>query len=300
METAQPRENRMPMNEMPKTGPFDVLRIAYQAIRDLDSFVNVCWVGVGMQKLDSKLIIQLMHDVGSKPTQHRSIRQMMSFMLLPPQRHDNLKSFVEANYESGFPYLYCLVAFRLWSILETFIKDILREMLVVFPELQSNKKLQELKGELLPFLRLSRLEQAETILKLIEKDEHQKKGVDQFESLLSRFDLGGSVDPLVKKTLFELWAVRNVVAHKNGIVDSRFREICSWFNTSVGEQLAISEQDFGRYYFASLWYTAEVHRRLVATYPQYARPEHGPPDLTAYHKAVLDSLRYFSSPPSSP
>ena len=107
------------------------------------------------------------------------------------------------------------MSLRLWSILETLIKDLVLEMLVTFPELlQSNEALKELKGPLLPFLMSSPSEQASVILKLLEK-ELGGSGVARFESLLDQVGLGGKVDSLVKRSLFELWAVRNVVAHKN-------------------------------------------------------------------------------------
>ena len=151
------------------------------------------------------------------------------------------------------------------------VKDLVLDMLIAFPKLlQTNKELKELKGPLLPFSMLSPSEQAAEILKLLEKELGGGSGVARLESLLDQVGLAGRVDSLVKRSLFELWAVRNVVAHKNGVADSKFIETCPQFGASLGTQLPISSVHYGRYSVASLWYIFEVHRRMLATYPQCA------------------------------
>jgi hypothetical protein len=60
------------------------------------------------------------------------------------KRAESLEEFAKVQGESEFSYLYCLVSLRLWSILETFVKDLSREMLLAFPELQSIESLSQL------------------------------------------------------------------------------------------------------------------------------------------------------------
>jgi hypothetical protein len=164
--------------------------------------------------------------------------------------------------------------------------------------LQSNDALKELKGPLLPFLTLSLSERATLILKLLEKDlggSQRQVGVARFESLLEQFGLGGGVAPLVKRTLLELWAVRNLVAHKNGVADLRFIETCPWFSASPGTQLFVSPLHYRRYSLASTWYIGEVTRRLLAAYPQHAPVDERPTaDWEAFLQRNLLALQQLS------
>jgi hypothetical protein len=245
-------------------GPFGVLDVAYQATQDLNTFVDICWVGVGWAGNAKRVSASLRRANAAlrKPDTTPSPREI--------EKEEQLEEFVKIHCESGFPYLYCLVSLRLWSILETLAKDLVFEMLIAFPKfLQTNKTLKDLEGPLLPFLMKSPPEQAAEILKLLE-EELGGSGVGRFESLLDQVGLGGKVDSLVKRSLIELQAVRNVVAHKNGVADSKFKESCPWFDVSPGTQLPISAKHYGSYNVASLWYIFEVHKRILITYPQYA------------------------------
>jgi len=147
-------------------------------------------------------------------------------------------------------------------------------MLIAFPELfQSTEALKKLEGPLLPFMMSSPSEQATFILKLLEKGRGgapDQPGIARFESLLNQSGLEGGIDSLVKRTLFEHWAVRNVVAHRNGVADSKFIENCPWFGASDGTQLAVTPLHYKRYFIACLWFMAEVKRRLLVTYPQHS------------------------------
>ncbi len=254
----------MSINREVTPGPFAAIAVAHRARQDLNTFVDICWAGVGYAGSAKKISAALRRASAAlrKPDIAPSPRDI--------EKEEGLEEFVETHCKSGFPYLYCLVSLRLWSILETLVRDLVLDMLIAFPKLlQTNEALKELKGPLFPFLISSPSEQAAVILKLLEK-ELSGPGVARFESLLDQVGLGGKVDGHVKRSLFELWAVRNVVAHKNGVADSQFIENCPWLGASPGKQLPISSIHYGRYNVASLWYIFEVERRMLVAYPQYA------------------------------
>jgi hypothetical protein len=246
------------------SGPFGVITLAVTAKDELRLFVEICVEGGFAYAQNAKRIVEILNR--SKDRENDPVFKSKM------KRAESLEEFAKVQGESEFSYLYCLVSLRLWSILETFVKDLSREMLLAFPELQSIESLSQLTGPLLPFLMCSQSEQAAIILELLEsKLRGMKKeiGIARFESRLEHFDLRGTVNPIVKRTLLELWAVRNVVAHRNGVADSRFMESCPWFGASLGKQIVISDRQFRRYDLASFWYILEVYRRLAVKFPQH-------------------------------
>ena len=89
-----------------------------------------------------------------------------------------------------------------------------------------------------------------------------KSGVGRFESLLELIGLGGPVPEQIKRTMFELSQVRNLLVHQRGIVDRRFLEHCPWFTLSLGDSVIINHQQFAIYEQAVFAYTSELVQRL--------------------------------------
>jgi len=79
-------------------------------------------------------------------------------------------------------------------------------------------------------------------------------------------DLGGSVDPEVRASLVELWAVRNVLVHRRGRTDARFKESCPWLAASPRDEICVSMKMFTRYMAASMAYASEVMKRVYLAY----------------------------------
>jgi hypothetical protein len=92
-----------------------------------------------------------------------------------------------------------------------------------------------------------------------------KAGVGRFEGVLAPLGLGGPVDEGVRRALFELSEVRNVVVHRAGVVDRRFMEKCPWRSVSSNAMLHVSRADVALYQAAALWYVSELHRRCIIT-----------------------------------
>jgi len=94
---------------------------------------------------------------------------------------------------------------------------------------------QKLKVKLGDYILLSKAEQAHYLVELLEQDlaSSLKQGVSRFENLLNPFSLGGPLPDGCAKTLFELQQVRNVVAHRNGIVDRRLKSECPWLKVKT-------------------------------------------------------------------
>jgi hypothetical protein len=175
-------------------GPFGLINLALTASNDLRLFVEICFEGMSYAE-DAKEFLTILNK--SKDGENDPVFQSKM------QHAESLEEFAAVHGKSEFSYLFSLVSLRLWSILETFVKDLSHEMLLAFPELQFIEALSQLKGPLLPFLRSSQSEQASVILKLLEEKVSgpQQIGIARFESLLEQFGLGGAVSPIIKRTL---------------------------------------------------------------------------------------------------
>jgi abortive infection bacteriophage resistance protein len=94
-----------------------------------------------------------------------------------------------------------------------------------------------------------------------------KRGIGRFEDVLNSIELGGPVNEKIKKLIIELYEIRNIVAHKNAVVDERFVNNCPWMETTVGEPINLSREQFSYYFLAVSWYVNEVSRRHLLRYP---------------------------------
>jgi hypothetical protein len=68
----------------------------------------------------------------------------------------------------------------------------------------------------------------------------------------------------MKKTCSELWATRNLITHRSGIVDRRFVLLCPWLGSKVGETLKVTPQAYKSYFtFANYWMGEILVRDVV-------------------------------------
>ena len=74
--------------------------------------------------------------------------------------------------------------------------------------------------------------------------------------------MSGSVEEHVKRTLFEMNQVRNVLVHKRGIADRRLVEACPWLNLSLGDSVKVDHKMFQRYDEAVQKYVLTIMDRV--------------------------------------
>lgn len=131
-----------PIDRKITPGPFGVINLASTARNDLSLFVEICIEGFAFAENAKKIATIL-----GKSKEGEGDALFESKI----EHAESLEEFAKVHGELEFSYLYCLVSLRLWSILETFVKDLSHEMLLGFPELQSIEALKELKGPLFTF-----------------------------------------------------------------------------------------------------------------------------------------------------
>ena len=88
-------------------------------------------------------------------------------------------------------------------------------------------------------------------------------GVDSFESLLEHFLLSGAVLAEIKKTIWEISNIRNVIVHRNSVADRRLIKHCAWLNMQVGDKVVITHEQLERYGDALCSYAEIIINRLA-------------------------------------
>lgn len=162
--------------------------------------------------------------------------------------------------DSGFPLLHAQAVVSLWGSLEAQIRRFLASWLANEPKALLASQVQKLKVQLGDYERLDKEERPYYILDLLEREIQSplKQGVTRFESLLDIFGLAGGVDESVRKNLFEMNQIRNVIVHRQGKVDNRLISACPWLNIGVGETIVVSHKDYNRYSHAAVSYVTEL------------------------------------------
>lgn len=174
-----------------------------------------------------------------------------------PSREDidrtkELAKFAEEERVNGFPLLHAHALTDLWSILEATVEDLLVANLVNEPEILAHEAFSKISIPLSEFRTLDEEERMRLVLSEFSRNRgaERRKGVERFEILLEPFGLAGPVEKELKKTIWEIQNVRNVLVHRAGIADRKFVQACPWLNLSVGDRVTVTRETFDRYYRA--------------------------------------------------
>lgn len=173
--------------------------------------------------------------------------------------------FAEFQRDNGLPYLFGLCSVRLWALLEALVDEIATQAMQEPESCKDQAILSKLKGPLIPFRNATAEEQAEFLGETLKQavDAPLKTGVARFEAILEPIGLGGVVGADIRRLLFELSRVRNVLVHKGGRADNRLVESCPWLGMRRGEPTNITGRMFGRYMLAAWWYFMELAGRAA-------------------------------------
>lgn len=169
-------------------------------------------------------------------------------------------SLAQTEIDKGFPVLHKFAVVALWSWLEHFVKDFVALWLQNRQEPLKRPPLSKIKIRLGDYIQLSKAEQAGYLVELLEQEiaSPLKKGVTRFESLLEPFLPGSPLPEGCAPAIFELQQVRNVIAHRNGLIDRRLKSACPWIKGRVGQPVKVTGEMLNRYSEATSQYLLEV------------------------------------------
>jgi hypothetical protein len=152
----------------------------------------------------------------------------------------------------------------LWASLETGVRDAMLEWLRLQPDARARDEVAKVKVPLAQFDAMSEDERLQYVLDQLEKNTTAtlKAGVGRFESVLKIIGLGGDVDDETRRTLLELSALRNVIAHRGGVIDQKFLTTCPFATRQLNERVRITELEKLAFVGAVVTYTLLIIERV--------------------------------------
>jgi len=185
--------------------------------------------------------------------------------------------FAEEEISRSFPVLHANAAIAIWATLEVLVNDLVVGYLVAEPSLLQNDPLRKVKITVSNFYSLDEQDRLKYVI-----DQHSRtfgielrQGASRFESLLEIVGLQGPIDEEIRKTLFELSEVRNVLVHRARIADRRLASACPWLGLKAGDSLQISHERYLSYTHAAHAYVHELMVRVLTVLECITRDEAG-------------------------
>jgi hypothetical protein len=179
---------------------------------------------------------------------------------------DKLGKFAADEVKNGFPFLHAFVTVGVWGILEVVVEDVLLGILLNEPASRDKDEIAKIRIPLSKYEDLDKEERMRFVLAELSRGNAPAQGISGFETLLRVFDLSGEVDETVKKNLWEMNHVRNVILHRGSYADSRLVQSCPWMGLKVGDRVLIDHERFGRYFDAANAYNKALQHRLDKRY----------------------------------
>jgi hypothetical protein len=181
---------------------------------------------------------------------------------------NRLANFADGESKNGFPFLHAFATVGAWGTLEVTVEDLLVGILLNEPKTLGMEGLAKIRVPLARFEELDREERMRFILRELGRAQTMaaSQGVSAFENLLQVFDLSGDVDEDVRKLLWEMNHVRNIIVHRDSHADLRLIESCPWLNVKTGDCVLVDHERYGRYSDAICGYVGTLLVRLRKRY----------------------------------
>jgi len=165
-------------------------------------------------------------------------------------RVEKLAALAEKEVQNDFPLLHAMSVVLLWSLLESFIRSYAAIWLEHTPRVFLSDQFQKLKVSIGEYESLEKEQRAMFLVEALERDLKipLRFGIGRLEALVEPFGLNGEVSNDLSRNLYELQKVRNLIAHRRGVVDHTFVKSCPWMNAVAGERLKVGSVEYSRYY----------------------------------------------------
>jgi hypothetical protein len=177
----------------------------------------------------------------------------------------------------GFPLLISHSVVAIWSALEAMIPKFVVQWLLMNPDVLKSEPFERIKLPVSVYQSLDREGfVSEVVQEVMQATQSAlKPGIGRFEVLLEKVGLGGAVPEIMRRDLFELSQVRNLIVHQFAHVDARFAAACPWMQGTQGTRLRLTNEDFDRYRDAIRGYVKIIIERVRSAAGSHA--EQKPP-----------------------
>jgi hypothetical protein len=174
-----------------------------------------------------------------------------------------LAVLASSEIEADFPSMHGQALLSLCAIMESFVFDLCALWIEHIPESRQADDVRSLKFELGEYESVPGPDRPAFLVGLLEVKVQARRaqGVTKFERLLNPFGLSGYVDEELRRSIFEMFSVRNLILHRGSLVDARFKRDCTWMTLEVGVRLDVGHPEFVGYLTAATDYlTLLIHR----------------------------------------
>jgi hypothetical protein len=171
------------------------------------------------------------------------------------KEHEEMKKraeYARREAEQGFPVLNEQATVNLWSALETLVKDLVACWIENVPTARQSEAVRKVRIRLADYEAMSAEERSFYLIDELERDlgAPLRQGVNRFEVLLTLFGLSGELEDDLRRELFELSHVRNVIVHRRGIADRKLVDACPWLALKTGDRVTVTSDAHHRYFDA--------------------------------------------------
>ncbi|AZC62628.1 hypothetical protein [Pseudomonas chlororaphis] len=242
--------------------PTQIIHKKSEELRELELFAGVCRSALNQatRSVEAIDLRRRIAEVLNEKQDYESESQLNT----AKQHALKVSEFAEGQRKDGLPYLHSLCAVRLWALTEAMVDELVVHSLLTPSECFDQALLSRLKGPLIEFRSASPDEQAEFLAETLKQlvDAPLKLGAGKFEALLAPVGLGGEIQEGVRRTLYELSQIRNIIVHKSGKADRRIVEACPWLNYKKGDTVHVTFKMFECYRLAVYWYIVAIRGRV--------------------------------------
>lgn len=163
-----------------------------------------------------------------------------------------------------FPIVHAQAIVSLWSFLEALIHSFIVEWVRNNPQAFKFNEIHKLRIRLGEYEQLRDYERYNYIVELLEKDIAigLRNGTTRFEALLKPFGLSGEIPENIRRDIYELGQVRNIIVHRAGVVDRELLDACPWLDLAFGDEIRVSHKMFKNYVIATHQYVTLIICRV--------------------------------------
>jgi len=177
-------------------------------------------------------------------------------------------AFAEKESQAGFPFLHESALVGLWGATEAMVEDLVVALLLNEPELLQREQFAKIKISLGDYESLDKEERVRYLVSELQRNLRtaQRQGVNAFEPLLDCVNLSGAVPEPGRKSLWELYHLRNVIVHRRSLADRKLVNACPTLSLKVGERVKITPEQVTTYATMISGYGLDLVYRLTQRY----------------------------------
>ena len=170
--------------------------------------------------------------------------------------------------QTGFPLFHAHTLVGLWGALQAAVEDSVVGMLSNETDLLLEPAFSRIRISIAEFEVLEREDRIRLVVEEVSRNQPPggKQGIDLFESLLDKLKLSGEVPAELKKIIWEMHHVRNVIVHRAALADRRLVRNCPWLDLKVGDKMIVEHQRLMDYSGALAEYLIILVHRLAGKY----------------------------------